>query len=107
MNNLSVRQGGQLDLRFEQLEGSDATSVTFLMRNQETDVVYSVNADYVDGFADITLDSDQTSIVGVYDWQLNENIPGEDPLIYPNPDNCAGGDCGFPTLTVCESIVIS
>ena len=104
MNNITIRQGSQLDLQVNQGD-ENATSVTLLMRNQETDVTYSVSANYSDGVATLTLDSGETSVVGTYDYQINENIPGEDPVIYP--DNCIDGDCSFPTIEICESIIIS
>lgn len=103
MDNMQVRQGSQLPLQVNQGD-SAATSVTIIMRNQETQAVYSVTASYVDGVANLVLGSDQTSVVGVYDYQFNENVDGEDPIIYAM--DCEG-DCDFPTIEVCEALVVS
>lgn len=103
MKDITIRQGSQYDFTVTQGDIA-ATTVTLIMRNQETLDTYSVTSTYVDGEANIELTSAETSVIGLYDYQVNENIPGEDPVIYPG--NCIG-DCVFPTINICESIIIS
>lgn len=100
-NELLVRQGGQLGLIVQQGEPT-STSATIFLRAQGSSVVITKTAPYVAGFADISLTSVETGTIGVYDYQINENIPNESPIKYPDP--VKGDNCVFPTLTVCEAI---
>lgn len=102
MEGFTVRQGGLFPLQITQ---SDSTSIsaTIILKNQATDVVITKSADYVDGVADLTLDSTETGVVGTYDIQVNENYTSGDPIKFPEPDDCLD-DCSFPTLEICEAL---
>jgi len=100
-NELLVRRGGQLGLIIQQGEPS-STSATIFLRPQGSGTVITKTAPYVAGFADLSLTSVQTAILGIYDYQINENITGESPIKYPDP--VKGDNCIFPTLTICEAL---
>jgi len=100
-NELYVRQGGQLGLLIQQGEPT-STSATLILRPQFPGSNITKTASYVAGFADLSLTSVETALIGVYDYQVNENIPNESPAKYPDP--VKGDNCIFPTLTVCESL---
>lgn len=102
MNNISVRQGAQLNLRITQ---GDATSVsaTVILKHQDTDAIIQKTASFVSGIADVMFTAADTAVLGVYDYQVNENFSGSDPLKYPDPNDCED-DCEFPTVTICEAL---
>lgn len=100
-NELLVRQGGQLPLLVQQGEPS-STSATIFLRAQGSSAVITKTAQYIEGFADLSLTDVETSVLGVYDYQINENIPDESPIKYPDP--VKGDNCVFPTLTICEAL---
>ena len=101
--NMTVWEGSQVPLTVEQ---GDPTSVSasIVMIEQTTEQTYTVTGEYedIDGVmtADVSL-TDTETVVGVYDYYITENFTDEDPLVYPDPDNC-DGDCELPTITVCE-----
>lgn len=102
-NNLSVRQGARLDLTCKQGD-SESVSATLYLSPQEGGDVLSVHANYINGVADLSLDETKTATLGVYDYQINEEFPTGPPLKYPDPNGCDGGDCEFPTITVCKAL---
>lgn len=103
MKDLEVRQGGRLPLQVKQGDET-SVSVTIFLRNQDTAAIIQKTADFVDGVANLLLDGDDTRVVGVYDYQVNENFATGDPLKYPDPNDCEDEECTFPTITVCEAL---
>lgn len=100
-NNIKIIQGGRADFQVYQND-SAAVSVTMFVRNDDTGLIESITETYVDGVAQLTLDSSNiTDIPGVYSYQVNEDIPGSDPVKY-GISNC--NDCEFSKIIVCESI---
>lgn len=101
--NMTVWEGSQVPLTVEQGD-SASVSASFVMINQDTEETFTVTGEYedVDGvmIADVSL-TDQETVVGVYDYYIAENFEDEDPLIYPDPNDC-DDDCELPTITVCE-----
>lgn len=100
MNNIKIRAGSRLNFTVEQAD-PDSVSATFIAVFENVTITNTVN--YVDGKAYFEFDSPDTDIVGIYEYQVNENFPTGSPDIYPNFDNCSG-DCSFPTLEICESL---
>lgn len=100
MNNIKIRAGSRLNFTVEQAdpESVSATFIAVFETNTITDTV-----DYTLGKAVFQFDSPETDVVGVYEYQINENFATGSPDIYPNMDNC-DGDCSFPTLEICESL---
>lgn len=104
MNSMKIRAGGRLN--FEVHRGdSEAVSATFIMQNQEEPgtVVTATEMYDDDGVAFFDIGSPDTDVVGVYDYQINENFIVGSPDMYPDPTGCEG-DCEFPTVTICESL---
>jgi hypothetical protein len=101
-NNMSVLQGGLLPLTVNQGD-SDSVSATLILKEQTTEVVIEKTALYINGVADLTLDEDETDVVGVYDYQINEEYVSGAPDKYPDPDNCQG-EFAFPTLTIYQAL---
>lgn len=107
MRNIRVRQGSQVPLLvYQGDEGS--VSATLILKNQETSDIIEKTGDFelVDGgmVADLTLDAVDTAVVGLYDYQINENFDDADPIKYPDAGDCDGDDCSFPTIEICESL---
>lgn len=103
MTNLKIRQGQVIRLLVEQGD-EDSISATLLMRNQETLDVITATATYTDGVAELVVDGEDTETVGIYDYQINENFSGGDKDKYPDPTDCDGEDCDFPTIEICDAI---
>lgn len=101
LDRMQIRQGARLNFTVEQAD-PESISATFLARNG--DVYITDTVAYADGVAEFQFDSPDTDEVGVYEYQISENFETGSPDIYPNFDNC-DGDCDFPTLEICESIV--
>lgn len=100
-NNIKIIQGGRADFIVYQNDTA-AESVTMWVKNGATGVIDSITETYTDGTAQLTLDSSNiTDIVGVYSYQVNEDIPGSDPIKY-GISNCT--DCEFSKIIICESI---
>ena len=78
-----------------------ATSATLVLKNRETEAVTSHTANYVDGVASIQLDGNDTAIVGVYQYQVNENLSGGGIAKYGTFD-C--DDCEWGEIVVCEAL---
>jgi hypothetical protein len=103
MNNMKVRSGGRLSFNITRGD-STAVSATFIMQHQDTDIFISVTEAYnSEGIAAFELGSPETDVVGVYDYQVNENYATGSPDIYPDISGC-DDDCELPTVTVCESL---
>lgn len=99
--NFTIIQSGHYNIGVLQHD-EQATSVEFLMKNDETDELIIVTAPYVDGFADVELTGTQTAVVGVYSYQVNEIIPEGRSK---NRDfDCADGDCEFGKIIICEAL---
>lgn len=100
-NNIRIIQGGRADFQVYQNDEA-AVSVSMFVKNDETGIVESITETYVDGVAQLTLDSSNiTDVVGVYSYQINEDIPDSDPIKY-GITNCS--DCEFSKIIICESI---
>lgn len=101
MDDLKIRAGARLSFTVERAD-DEAVSATFLAVMD--DVVITDTVDYdEDGKAAFQFDSPNTDVVGVYDYQVNENFESGSPDIYPSADDC-DGDCDLPTLEICESL---
>lgn len=99
MTDMTIIQGTQLDLKVEQFD-SAATSVDFIMKNDDTDVVYTTNATYTAGEAQIHISGLKTAIVGTYSYQLNENTPTGKTKY--GVSNCV--ECEFGKVYICEAL---
>lgn len=104
MDNITIWQNAQTQLEVTQGD-PDSVSATIIMVLVDSSVSLTVTktAVFVDGLADLSLDATDTAVVGVYEYQILENFSGDDPLVYPDPDNCDDG-CELPTITICESL---
>lgn len=101
-NDIRVRQGAQLNLRVTQGDPT-SSSATVILRHQDTQDLITQTAAFVGGVAEVSFGAVHTAVVGVYDYQVNENFGSSDPLKYPDPNDC-DGECEFPTVTICESL---
>ncbi len=99
-NNIKIIQGSRADFQVYQNDTA-AASVTLFMRDDETGIIQSITEPYVDGVAQLTLDSVHTDVPGVYSYQINEDIPGSDSIKY-GITNCS--DCDFSKIIICESL---
>lgn len=100
-DNMQIRQGARLNFTIYQADPS-SVSATFIAQFEDNVITDTVN--YVDGIAVFQFDSPDTDVVGVYEYQINENFSTGSPDIYPNADDCTGGDCELPTLEICKSL---
>jgi len=103
MNNIKVRQGAQLNLRITQGD-EDSISATVILRPQGGGSLIQQTAVFASGEAVVEFDGDDTAVLGVYDYQINENFAAADPLKYPDPNDCDDDECEFPTITICEAL---
>lgn len=95
-------QGSVAAIDIEQQDPT-ATSASIYMKNEDTDAVISKTASYVDGVATIEFDGEDTSVVGVYPFQVNENLP--DGIAKYGAEDCDGdGDCEFGVIIICEAL---
>lgn len=78
-----------------------ASSATLILKNRETDVVTSHTANYVGGVASIEVDGNDTAIIGVYQYQINENLSGGGIAKYGTFD-CS--DCEWGEIVICEAL---
>jgi len=103
--NIIILQGGEDDIQIQR-DDPEAVSVTFVMKNDDTDALTEITEAYaeVDGtwMAQITIDGLHTSIIGVYSYQINENISGGG-IRKHGVGNCAEW-CEFGKLIICESL---
>lgn len=97
--DITIIQGGRVDIQVYQND-DEATDVDFIMKNDETEAVITVNAAYVDGVAQVELIAMYTSTVGTYSYQINENTPTG--IIKYGLDNCS--ECNFGKVYICESL---
>lgn len=108
MDNLVVWQNSQVPLTVTQGD-AESISATIVMVLQDSTISLTVtktaNFVDVDGVmtADLTLDGGDTSVSGVYQYQILENFTDEDPIYYPDPSNCED-ECELPTIKICESL---
>lgn len=103
MDNLKIRAGARLSFTVERAD-NEAVSATFIAANE--DLIISETVEYnSEGKAAFQFDSPETDVVGVYEYQVNENFESGSPDIYPSADDC-DGDCDLPTLEICESLEI-
>lgn len=100
-HDMTIRSGGRLSFTVEMADPS-AVSATFIMQNETVLVEITENYDD-DGIAYFDIGSPDTDVVGVYNYQVNENFATGDPDIYPSMNDC-DGDCDFPTIEICESL---
>lgn len=100
MQDMIIRAGEQLTFPVYQGDPS-SVSATFIAEFEGNIITDTVA--YDDGIAVFEFDSPETDIEGVYSYQINENFSTGSPDIYPSPEGC-DGDCGFPTLEICESL---
>jgi hypothetical protein len=103
MNNMKIRAGSRLSFSVDQAD-STSVSATFIAEDSVGNMITDTVA-YTDGVASFQFDSPDTDVVGVYDYQINENFATGSPDIYPNVDGC-DDDCDLPTLEICESLGI-
>lgn len=102
-HNMTILQGSVA--AFEVIRNdSSATSATMYLKNEDTNEVISGNANYVNGVANIELDGLDTSVVGIYRWQVNESLSGGGLAKYGAIDCDSDGDCDFNYIIVCESL---
>lgn len=101
--NLTIIQGSVAAFDIIQNDPS-STSATMYLKNEDTNEVISGNAAYVDGVANIVLDGLDTSIMGVYRYQVNESLSGGGLAKYGAIDCDSDGDCDFNYIIVCESL---
>jgi len=101
MNNMKIRAGARLTFTINRAD-DEAVSATFIASDGTNVITDTVEYD-ADGVAVFQFDSPDTDVVGVYDYQVNENFATGSPDIYPSADGC-DGDCDLPTLEICESI---
>lgn len=102
-NNITLIQGTVAGIDVVQNDLT-ATSVTIYMKNDDTQAVISKTANYTDGVATIELDGTDTSVVGVYPYQVNENLAGGGIAKYGAYDCDGDGDCEFGVIVICEAI---
>lgn len=82
-----------------------ATSVTMYLKNDDTEAVISGGSAYDgNGLATIELDGLDTSVIGVYRYQVNETLSGGGIAKYGAIDCDSDGDCDFNYIIVCESL---
>lgn len=103
MDNLKIRAGARLSFTVERAD-EEAISATFIAANDDVVVSDTVTYDS-EGKAQFQFDSPDTDVVGVYEYQVNENFATGSPDIYPSADEC-DGDCDLPTLKICESLEV-
>lgn len=101
MNNMQVRQSGRLSFTITRAD-SEAVSATVIFTKGIDTFSDTVLYDS-DGVAFFEFGSPDTDILGVYEYQVNENFATGSPDIYPNMDDC-DGDCDLPTLEICRSL---
>jgi hypothetical protein len=101
MKDMKVRKGGRLSFTVTRAD-STAISATFIAVFGET-VIQDTVAYNSSGVAAFEFDETDTDVVGVYEYQVNENFSSGAPDIYPSMDDC-DGDCDLPTLEICESL---
>lgn len=99
--NIVILQGSMKIVSIYQ-DDDTATSVDFLMKNDDTDALTTINAEYVDGVAVVEIDATYTTVVGVYSYQINENTPSG--VIKHGAFDCPTGDCEFGKVIICESL---
>lgn len=100
--DMKIRAGARLNFTVERAD-SDAVSATFLAVFEDVVITDTVVYDS-EGLAAFQFDSPDTDEVGTYEYQVSENFSAGSPDIYPSADAC-DGDCEFPTLEICESLV--
>lgn len=101
MNDMKIRAGEQLRFSITQAD-PDSLSATFIAQSEDNTISSTVL--YSNGVAWFEFNSPDTDAIGVYKYQVNENFPTGSPDIYPSPGGCKSGNCGFPTLEICESL---
>ena len=99
MDNLTIRQGAKLDFTVYQ---ADPSSISATFTATMGAIMIQETVVYTDGKAHFTIQSPDTDVVGVYEYQVAENFATGSPDIYPNMAGCK--DCSFPTLEICESL---
>lgn len=105
MDNLIVRAGARLTFYIERVD-DDAISAKFFAKNDTHEIEKTVDYDE-DGIALFEIESPDTDNVGEYEYQVSELFETGSPDIYAGAgdDDCDDDDdCGFPTLTICESL---
>ena len=101
MTNLTIRKGSRLNLVVYQAD-PDSISATFIAHLDDPETTIQDTVAYTDGEAHFEIQD--TDVVGVYDYQVNENFTSGNPDIYPADGDCDEEDCEFPTLEICESL---
>lgn len=101
MDNMKIRAGEQLRFSIAQAD-PDSISATFIAQSNNGSI--TATEAYVNGVAWFEFNSPETDVVGLYDYQVNENFATGSPDIYPSPEGCESGNCEFPILEICESL---
>ena len=98
MENITTSWGETLPLT---VEAEDANTATLYI-GEVSNAVVIVNAVFVDGSADLTVDADEMEITpDTYSYQIV--IEYDDGTIRKYPDSSCE-DCELPTITVCATI---
>lgn len=101
MDSMKIRAGARLSFSVARADDT-AISATFIAQLDDTTITDTIEYDE-NGVAAFQFDSPDTDIVGVYEYQINENFETGSPDIYPSFDDC-DGDCDLPELEICESL---
>lgn len=97
--NITLIQGTAAGIDVYQNDLS-ATSATLYMKNDDTGATISVTENYTDGVATLELDGNDTAVVGVYSYQVNENLP--DGIAKYGTFECT--DCEWGKIVICEAL---
>lgn len=102
MNAITARYGESVPLSIT-IDDTTAVSATIYIGLEQAVPVITKSGTFVDGAADLSLDTDDTKIpLGTYKYQVN--VIYENDLLekYPSPDTCDGPD--FPDFVVAEAL---
>lgn len=99
--NMIILQGSVQRYKFVR-GAADATAVSMILKNIDTEVVSTFTASYSSGVAVVELGEEDTAVVGTYQYQVNETTP--DGTIKYRTGDCGGDDCIFGIITICESL---
>ena len=72
--NIIILQGSKLDIQVHQNDVT-ATDVDFIIKNDSTNAVETIHADYSNAIAQVEITGLNTGVAGTYSYQINENTP--------------------------------